>query len=292
MTRRIGVILTVLAGGLGAMGWALTVPADDAPAPGQAEYEGLIQPSRTAQLTLRASGVIAVRPVSEGDRVKAGDLIAELDSELEKAALEVSRLKAESEHELRAAQMSEKQALVELGRVQDLFDRKVATKWELEEAKVKAEIARVRTEFAQFQRKLAAQELARDQVALAQRRLVAPFEGVIRCPEGQRRLKEVGEGVQSDTPVAELSKLDPLLVEVNVPVGRRPYVRVGQTAAVRTRSGARDASVIMVDQQNDASSDTFRVRLELPNADSGFTAGERPTVTFKFIPDNAARADE
>ncbi|MDD4889718.1 MAG: efflux RND transporter periplasmic adaptor subunit [Phycisphaerae bacterium] len=284
MLKRLSFTIGLLFAGLLAMGLAEAGPGDTPAASGQITLQrGLTRPSKKAQLAMRVSGVIATRPVAEGDRVQAGQLIAELNSELEKASLAISTTKAESDHEVVAAAMSEKQSLVELGRVQDLFDHKNATKWELEKASVESEIAKLRTQYARFQRQVASLENARDAVALKERRLLAPFAGVI-----SKTLKEAGEAVQESQPIVELVKYDPLLVEFNVPEKLLDSIKKDELAEVTIEGRTAQAKVIMVDPQVDSASGTGRVRLELANPDAKFKSGQ--VANAKFRPGKLAPA--
>ena len=282
MTRRMIPATVLLAACLFAVMAAQS--ADRGVAPSSAEsggFEDLIKPSRTAQLSFRFAGTIARRPVMEGDTVRVGTTLAELDSDMERAALKLSRLKSESAHEINAATMSEEQARVELGRVSDLFDRQppMATKWEHEKARVEWEIARIRTEYARFQHRLAEQEYARDQVAFDKRSLLAPWDGKV-----YKVLKEVGEAVAESTPIIELSQLDPLWIELKLTREQAGNIKLGQQAKVTClddESQSRAGKVIFIDRQADAASSTFRVRIEIPNADGAMQAGLRARVKFE-----------
>lgn len=249
--------------------------ASPAASPAPVVGDGLTRPCRRAQLAVRTSGVISTRPASEGDRIAAGQLIAELNSDVEQAALAISTLKSESDHELRAAELAERQSLVELGRVQDLASHNNATKWELEKAKVDADIAKIRTQYARYQRQQSAMELARDKAALAERRLVAPFAGVIA-----KVFKEAGEAASETTPIVELVQYDPLWVEVKLGEQHVSAVKIGQFAEVTIGAQTRRARVIMVDPQVDAASGMSRVRLELPNSDGTLKAGLLASARF------------
>ncbi len=262
---------------------------DESPSPAPVVLDNArTKPSRRIDLALRVPGVLATRPVAVGDRVKAGQLLAELDSDLETADLDMTQLEAESEHELRAAIMSEKQSQVELERIKFLFEeKKAATEWELKEAQVKAGIATVRTEYATYQRRLAALKLARGRIALAKRRLIATFDGVI-----QKTYKEVGEAVAESTPILQLLQLAPLWVVADAPEKHFGRILPGQPALVTVGQRQRQARVLTVAPSVDASSGTFEVALELANDDSAFPAGVPARVEFKPMESAAATAPD
>jgi len=286
-------VLAVMLLGLSADPPAGGGKASPASTGGTVYYEGLCYPSMSAKLALRVSGVVATRPVKDGDLVKKGQLIAELDSSIEKASLEVSRLKAESNYEVKAARMSASQAEVEMGRFEDLYRREMATKWEYEKAKVEWQISQVRVDYADFQQRLAIQEFKRDETAIRERQLLAPCNGVLH-----KMLKEVGEAARETESIAELLQLDPLWVELMLPPALRDQVACGQKVSVifqrKDEQGKiidkdtrkQEGTIILVDAVDDAASASFRVRIELLNPDGALIAGQ--TARVHFTPPAAA----
>lgn len=281
--RNLIVASTLVLAGLGIL---LSVGAADSPLPPAAAqsaaplsdrvFENLTLPHRRSLLSLRVTGIVTSRPVDVGDDVNEGDLLAGLASDTERASLKISRLKATSDHEVRAAEMSEKQAEVEYGRVNDLFKRDMATKWEHEKAKVEWDIAKIRTQYAHFQHSLIGLELARDQAALLERELRAPWSGTI-----SRTFKEVGEAVQESAPMMEIAQYNPLRIELNVPdEDPRLGIAVGQKAMVDIDGVNTQGFVVVVSPDVDAASGTFRVRVEVPNPDKKFQAGKLARVRF------------
>ncbi|MHC4695894.1 MAG: efflux RND transporter periplasmic adaptor subunit [Planctomycetota bacterium] len=244
------------------------------------EYEGLTRPSKDVDLVLRVPGVLAEMPVTPGQRVKTGDLIAALKSDLEEASLEIARLKAESDHHIRVADVNKKFKETELKRLQELGQTQAASRYELDEALVEVELAEVESEATRFEKQLLIHEFERAQLVLAERRLLAPFDGVIL-----RTLKEVGEGVDELEPIAILVKLDPVWVECNLPAVLFGEITVGQPAGAQVAGRSRAGKVVAVDPLVDAASDTFRVIVEVPNADGAIVGGV--TATALFAPTSA-----
>jgi cobalt-zinc-cadmium efflux system membrane fusion protein len=96
------------------------------------------------------------------------------------------------------------------------------------------------------------------------------------------RYLSAGERVE-EKPVFKLARIDPLRVEVIVPAARFGSIRVGELASVKPdlpNAAPVAASVALVDRVVDAASNTFRVRLTLPNADLRLPAGLRCRISF------------
>jgi membrane fusion protein, heavy metal efflux system len=102
-----------------------------------------------------------------------------------------------------------------------------------------------------------------------------------------------GERVD-DKPLLRIAKVDPLRVQLVVPVAMYSQVRMGGNANVLPElpgAAAVAARVTMVDKVVDPASNTFRVHLELPNRDGALPAGLRCKAEFG-APPPAARALE
>lgn len=90
------------------------------------------------------------------------------------------------------------------------------------------------------------------------------------------RLRHPGELASREHPIARIARLDPLRVEVFVPVALYGRVAVGQRAVVVPEAPLDrplEARVTVVDRVADAASSTFGVRLEIPNPDHRIPGG-------------------
>lgn len=125
--------------------------------------------------------------------------------------------------------------------------------------------------------RLAGLELRKATAELARRTIVSPINGVVL-----ERSLSTGEFAKQD-PIVKLAQLDPLRVEVFVPVSLLNKMHVGMEAQVFPESpvnGTYTAKVTVVDRVLDAASGTFGVRLELPNPDYKLPAGLRCKIRF------------
>jgi multidrug efflux pump subunit AcrA (membrane-fusion protein) len=98
------------------------------------------------------------------------------------------------------------------------------------------------------------------------------------------RLLNGGEFTKQ-APIVKLAQIDPLRVEVIVPVLLFGRIKVGSQADVVPEEpvgGVWHASVTVVDRVIDAASGTFGVRLALPNPDLRLPAGLKCKVRFNI----------
>ena len=86
-----------------------------------------------------------------------------------------------------------------------------------------------------------------------------------------------GERIERE-PVVRVARINPLRVEAIVPASQFGSVQPGQVARVRTDLSMfplLEATVVLVDRVIDPASNSFRVRLSLPNPDQRIPSGLR-----------------
>lgn len=248
------------------------------PAGVQAEPMGcLIQPFQEAEVGSQVVGVLDRVMVERGDLVKKGQPLAMLNSEVERASMAAARLRAEATAELQAAASNHDFAQKKKVRTQDLYRQNFVSQQVRDQAATEADVAEMRLKQAREQMRQAHQELALAQAQVAQRTIRSPLTGVVV----ERYLHE-GERIE-DKPVLKVATVDPLRVEVIVPATHFNKIKQGMSASVKPEMAdveLRSAKVVIVDRVIDAASNSFRVRLELPNPANDLPPGLRCKVEF------------
>ncbi len=247
-------------------------------APGTARADLLdcmIQPNQIVQVGVPAPGVIERVHVDRGDLVTRGQVVAQLNAGVERAALAVARERAAQQAERSVAESSQAFAQRELQRANELREQAFVSQTFLDKSRAELEMASGRSDQAQERQRLARREVDLAAAQLEQRTIRSPIDGVV-----VERYLSRGEFVDQK-PVLRLAELDPLRVDVLVPAAFFGQVRVGSQAEVTTEIGDRRelvAEVRTVDRLIDAASNTYRVRLELANPGSAIPAGLRCKV--------------
>lgn len=237
----------------------------------------LIQPFQEAEVGTQVVGIVDRVLVERGDIVKKGQPVAQLSSDVERAAVAAAKLRTEASAELQAAASNHDFAQKKKVRTQDLFKQNFVSQQVKDQAATEADVAEMRLKQAREQMRQAQQELALTQAQLSQRTIRSPLSGVVV----ERYLSE-GERVE-DRPVVKVVTVDPLRVEVIVPATHFNKIKHGMTASVRPDMAEvelRTAKVVVVDRVIDAASNSFRVRLELPNPDNALPPGLRCKIEF------------
>jgi RND family efflux transporter MFP subunit len=237
----------------------------------------VVEPSDLVEVRSSVRGRIKRIPVERGDPVQAGDLLVELDSRVETAAVEAARAQAQmtSEVELRAAR-------VELGeskrnRAKRLYTGDALSADRREEAETEAKVARMELNRARDDKRMAELELRRAEATLEHQSIFSPIAGVVVS-----RLMTEGEVVDEET-ILRVAGVERLHVEAILPAELYGSVAEGAAAAVLPLTKERQehtAHVTIIDPLIDAASSTFGVQLELPNPDRRIPAGVRCQVRF------------
>ena len=237
----------------------------------------LIQPFQEADVGTQVVGVIDHVLVERGDFVKKGQPVAQLNSDVERAALAAAKLRAEATADLRAAASNHEFAQKKKVRTDDLYQKNFVSQQATDQASTEAQVAEMKLRQVREQQRLAQQELQLAQAQLAQRTIRSPLNGVVV----EKYLSE-GERVE-EKPLVKVAAIDPLKVEVIVPAGYFSKIKQGMSANVKPDmqdAGPQAAKVVVVDKVIDAASNSFRVRLELPNPNNQLPPGLRCKVDF------------
>ena len=241
------------------------------------ELDCVIGPSMLVDLSSQVRGVLETILVKRGDVVKKGQLVARLMSGVEKAAVRLSKGRAEMEVDIKSRKAEQKFRNHTFEQVGELYHKNLASLREYNDAKTSSIVANFELEKARELKKLAALDLLRTREVLKLRSLRSTVDGVV-----VEVMKSPGEYVE-EQPVVKIAQIDPLHIEVIVPEMLMGSVEIGKEAKVRVDSPVTThytAKVSVVDQVIDASSGTFGVRLELPNLGYKIHAGQRCKIAL------------
>lgn len=253
----------------------------------------LIEPREVTEIGSQTVGVLDKVYVERGEFVRKGQVLASMRADVERAALGVAVSRAQAEADLRAAQANRDFNRQRLVRAEDLYNKKFVSQQAVDQARTESDVAEQKLAQAREQRRVTRQEVGLASAQLSQRTIRSPIEGVVL-----ERYRAAGERIE-ERPILKVATLDPLRVEVFMPVAQFSQVRPGMSATVTPdlpNAAERAAKVVLVDRVIDPASNTFRVRLELPNANHELPAGLRCKVAIGDqligpVPTPAAKAD-
>jgi RND family efflux transporter MFP subunit len=233
----------------------------------------LVKPKQVIQLGSSVFGVLAELTVDRSDKVVKGQVIGKLDTSVEEAQLALDHFKAKNQSQIRAGKADLAWNERELGRRQKLAANMWSKANEIDEALTKVEQDKIAIDKAEDELKLAGLEAMRTQAQYNLKLIRSPLNGVV----SEVKLQP-GEFIYETTPIVILAQIDPLTVDLVVPSRRFGAVKVGDTVDLRLLPPVDKlvkSQIEVIDPIIDAASDTFRVRLALPNPDNAIPAGVR-----------------
>lgn len=244
-----------------------------------APLDCLIQPSMLVRLGTPVEGMLAEVTVQRGDIIERNQVVARLASDVETASVALARERAENSHSVVSRRHRHEFLQRRTERQERLIANNAVSASALDESRTDLRVAASELLQEELQDRLHKLELSRNIVLLEQRTIRSPVAGVV-----VEVVMSPGEYRDPQKHIAVLAQMDPLHVEVFVPVARYGQIKVGDVATVMPESpigGRHEAVVQVVDRVFDAASGTFGVRLQLHNPDFQLPAGMRCTAQFK-----------
>lgn len=249
---------------------------------GAGSVECLIEPTQTVEVATSTSGLLAKTFVARGDRVKKGQVLAELDSRAENAEYSASQFRATQKGPAELAARKIQFAKQKYERRQQMASEKLIAAQDSDDAESEFRLAQAELKVAEENRELARLETQMHATRLSLRLIRSPLDGVVveqfaRAGE----YLEVGGGRQG---VFRLAQVNPLKVHVILPKDRFGKLKVGDAVGIDAEvpvAKRLTAKVKSVDRVIDAASGTFVVILELPNPDLSLPAGIRCRAIFE-----------
>lgn len=244
---------------------------EPAQAVGSYEYAGEVRARTESALGFRVAGKLLARPVDVGQTVKAGQLLATLDSQDFQLGVQAA------EAQVVAAQVQRDQAAADLQRFQGLLAQGFVSAAEIERRTTALNAAEATLRQARAQA-----DVQRNQSSYT--RLLAPAGGVVVGVGA-----EPGQVVASGAPVVRLALDGPRDVVITIPEDRIGRVRLGQPAEVQLAAAgpgavALNAQVREISAAADPLTRTFAVKLtvEAPPGASASVVPLGSTATVRL----------
>ena len=264
------------------------------------EAVGVVRSRNTTVISSKVVGTITGMRVREGDRVRAGQVLVEVENrdaraQLEKAEAGLREARSSTEELDRnlkaavaartAAEAQRRLAEATLKRYEGLRERKSVSAQEFEEVEARAQVAAAEVDRAEKMRQViearrqmveARIDQAKADVAAAQAyvgyaRITAPADGVVTMKQA-----EVGGLAAPGAPLLTLESGGAFRLEAAVEESRIGLVAQGAEARVRVDAiGGMElpGRVVEIVPAADPGSRTFTVRIELP-VNSGLRSGQ------------------
>ncbi|MCB1802713.1 MAG: efflux RND transporter periplasmic adaptor subunit [Gammaproteobacteria bacterium] len=224
--------------------------------------DGIAEAVNRSTVSAQTAGRVTEVSFDVDDFVRAGDVIVRIEDSQQQAAL------AQAEANLQAATARRVDALKEFTRIKGVFDKGAVAKADLDRASAALKETRAAEQAADAAREQARQELDYTVVK-------APYNGIVT-----ERMIEVGETAQPGKPLMSGLSLDRMRISVDVPQNLVDSIRREGKAQAQINERWIAAQSVTVFPVADPRSDTFKVRLELPEGTQGVFPGMYVKVGF------------
>lgn len=205
---------------------------------------GTLAPVAGMTVAADADGIVVRVAVENGAAVRAGDLLVELDSSVERAQREAARARAEL-------------ARVNITRQEELWQRKA--------------IAKVEYDTAVAACKQAEADVAALDAVIAKKQVRAPFAG-----RAGIRLVNPGQYVGRGAPLLPLQQLDPMYVNFSIPQRHLPDLALGRRVALRVDAfpdASPSGEITAINATVDAATRNITVQATVANPGENLRAG-------------------
>jgi len=214
---------------------------------------GTLVATNGIDVSSEVNGIVSEIVFTSGQPVEEGQILVKLDSSVDNAALEA--LRAER-------RLSE----VQFNRVKDLFNKRVNSKSEYDEAEAKFDAAKARV---------------KQQEEVVKRKVIrAPFAGLA----GIRQV-DLGQYFEAGNPIVSLQALDPIFVDYTMPERYLTLIKPAQVVKIKLDAIPEKVftgEVTAVNSGVDRGTRTLKIRATLANPDKALRPGmfaEVETIT-------------
>ncbi len=230
-----------------------TESASPQPFTEQFAFSGVIEPERSALLAFSAGGLITELFVDDNDRVQAGQILAQLNTDQLMASLEEARAVCNRAESTRK-------------RIEKLFAQMATSETLRDNAIADDQVARARVKALNAQ--------------IEDMTLKAPFAGQIAL-----RFAERGEYASPGKPVFKLLLLDPVKAVLGVPEKMISLVRPNAPATVSIDALNTEATfkgqVTLIPPETAAGSPLYAVEISVPNASGRLKPGMAARISIQ-----------
>lgn len=218
---------------------------------------GTLEAIREVKLFNQQEGLLTAVYFHEGDQVKHGELIATLDDAL-------------IQSDLNKTQATFKQSKLDLKRLKNLANRKLASDDEIAKAQTILDIAQA--------------DLQRNEIRLSHTRIIAPFAGII-----SQRLVEPGNVISLHSHILSLIDISQLKTNIYVSELLLPLIQQNDQVSIKIDALSEqifDAQVIRIHPTIDANTRRGVIEVSLNPVPDGALPGQLCRVTLKTISKN------
>ncbi|MCB9202771.1 MAG: efflux RND transporter periplasmic adaptor subunit [Flavobacteriales bacterium] len=208
---------------------------------------GKIESSRTSNLSPKIMGRIIKMNIKEGEKVKAGQVIAIINSD------DLQAQKSQANAGISEAQSAYDNALINFNRFKKLYEQQSATKFEYDNAKMQLDMAKSKVEQAQSNKR-------QINTMIREASITAPFSGVIT-----KKYTEEGGLASPGMPVVTIESTGDLVIRAMVPENEISNIKQGQEVSVLLNSLSKTITgkIALINSSSQFTGSQYEVEIKL-----------------------------
>jgi len=225
---------------------------------------GEVEAINKATVSSQTAGRVEHFHFDVDDFVEKGATIVEFTNTEQKASLKQAVANAE------ASQINYQQAITDYNRIQELYQKKLVSKSELDKAVSNRDSLKARSSAANA-------VVINAEKQLEYTTIVAPYDGIVT-----KRFVEQGEVVSPGTPIMEGLSLSELRVVTNIPETIIDSVKLKPEAKILVEGKELNALDVTIFPYADKKTHTFKTRINFNTDDQTVFPGMTVKVAFKI----------
>ena len=199
--------------------FSLAVQAEDL-----GDLDCVIEPHMVVDLSSRVDGIVESLEVQRGELIEKDQVLVLLESDVERAAVAETQARAEAMAEILSSNVSLEFSQRRRDRLKELHLSQALSSDQMDEMATETKLTQLQLQQARENKKIAELELRQARHILKRHTIRSPIRGIV-----VQRYRAPGESVEEE-PIMRLAQIDPLRVEVIVPVQAFGTIKVGQFA--------------------------------------------------------------
>jgi RND family efflux transporter MFP subunit len=220
-------------------------------------------------------GKIKNLTVAKGDLVETGDVLVTLEDDIEKIQKKILTGRSENRVPIQLAEVELAQKKKNLENLKRAQLKGATSQWEVDHAALAVDTAFLTLKVREFELSQDVLKLESVLEMIDRLTLKSPVKGIV-----EDILVERAETVQAMVPVVRLVEIDPLIIDLPVPVEQAVSLQIGQIGMVSFPDNTElEGTVTHISSVADAAATTLSVTLRIVNNDRR-PAGERVSVVF------------
>jgi multidrug efflux pump subunit AcrA (membrane-fusion protein) len=237
--------------------------------------DGITKPVADIELSFVQPGKIRNITVAKGDIVEAGSILVTLEDDIEQIQKKILTGRSENRVPIQLAEVDLTQKKKNLESLKGAQVKGATSQWEVDHAALAVDTAFLTLKVREFEHSQDVLKLESVLEMIDRLTLKSPVNAIV-----EDILVERGETVQAMIPVIRLVEIDPLIIDLPVPVEQAVGLQIGQTGTVRFPDNVElEGTIIHISSVADAAATTLSVTLRVVNSDRR-PAGERISVVF------------